>query len=171
MNGIGCAPRGEDTSLRDQKSYYRALLTNLSDVVLVLDGNAVIRDCSPSVTRHFGWDAADLIGTDAFALVHSEDRTEVMTTFRKILATPGAEGIRTCRVRRTDGSYCRADISGVNMLRDQDVQGVVANVRATADGSTAPTTETRSLRDVRAEALKLMAAGVAHDLNLSLIHI
>ena len=47
------------TELEKSEEYFRSLIENATDIIMVLDGKAVIRFASPSVRKLLGYDAAE----------------------------------------------------------------------------------------------------------------
>jgi PAS domain S-box-containing protein len=115
----------DDLAARD--AYYRTLLEDGADVIVVLGVDGAIRYVSPSVTRILGYDGDDLIGTRAFDLIHPDDVEDSIQSFARMIS--GVDGGVTAyqdRVRHADGSW-RTVESVVRSLADGT--GIVVNLR------------------------------------------
>lgn len=55
------------------------------DTVVVLDESGIYRHLNAAVTTLLGFEPDELVGTDAFELVHPEDTDRVVTTFKAIV--------------------------------------------------------------------------------------
>lgn len=60
------------------QSIQEKMLSNIGDVIVVIDKDGVTRFKSPSVKKHFGWEVDDFIGRDAFEKVHPDDIDQFM---------------------------------------------------------------------------------------------
>ncbi|MCP3683710.1 MAG: PAS domain S-box protein, partial [bacterium] len=56
--------------LRDSEAKKNALISNISDVIAILDEQGVVQYKSPNIEQHFGWLPEDLVGTDGWETVH-----------------------------------------------------------------------------------------------------
>jgi PAS domain S-box-containing protein len=117
-------------ALRESEERFRSLIQNASDVITILDADAIIRYESPSVERVLGYHPQERIGKKTFDYVHPEDKGWVESTFTKALDDPGrVQRPVEFRWRHKDGSWRHMETIRVNLLHDPAVQGVVANSR------------------------------------------
>jgi len=79
----------EKEALRRSEERFRALVQQSSDVVVVLDGQGVMRYVSPSARRIFGYEAEEVVGQSAFAFVHPDDLPRLMQSFGGVVQRPG----------------------------------------------------------------------------------
>jgi PAS domain S-box-containing protein len=136
FDGQGDHERGHLIMLRDvterrrTEAEFRALIENSRDLITVLapDGTRVY--CAPSFERALGHDPEDVVGQDAFDLVHPEDRTDIRETFDRLCASDQGtqERVEYC-VHHADGSWRTVEAVGVNLVDDPVIQGVVVNAR------------------------------------------
>ncbi len=69
------APSSEERDVpRDSEERFRALSEHATDLVSILGADGLIHYASPSHKRILGHDPGALEGTDAFALIHPDDR-------------------------------------------------------------------------------------------------
>lgn len=151
--------------IRKSESYYRTLVENASDLVTILDEDGTILYESPSVERILGYDPADRVGDNAFEFVHPDD----VDGLRRTLLSSFRDGLRTgearFRIRHADGSWRHLEATGVNLLADRDVGGIVATTRDITDRVRL---EEQLLQSQKMEAVGRLAGGVAHDFNNAL---
>jgi PAS domain S-box-containing protein len=114
---------------RLEDGLFRTLIENSSDVVLILDAEALMRYASPSAQRHFGYPPEELVGRVAWELIHPEDVAAVQAVFRERLRDPNLFQPTRYRVRHRDGSWLCVEAVASNHLNDPAVEGVVLNVR------------------------------------------
>ncbi|MEP7325624.1 MAG: GGDEF domain-containing protein, partial [Gemmatimonadota bacterium] len=114
---------------RENEARFRSLVQHSSDVIIVTRGDGTIRFVSPSVTRVFGYDPAEMLRQTVTELLHPDDRERAAVFFRHAAETPGVNGPVEWRFRQPDGSWLHAEILATNLLHDATVQGVVLNTR------------------------------------------
>jgi len=116
-----------DEALRRNEQRFRALVQNTSDVISILDREGRITFAGPAVAI-FGWTEESLVGTDAFELVHPNDRQRVAERFFAGLVDQRNEPVEF-RLRTGDGSWRHVEAIGNNLLDDPAVGGVVLTTR------------------------------------------
>src|ERR1019366_903250 len=65
------------------------LTDNANDLIYLLDIDGRIVYASPSIHRHCGVDASEIVGTFVFANVHSDDLSTTQTAWANVLAGEG----------------------------------------------------------------------------------
>jgi diguanylate cyclase (GGDEF)-like protein/PAS domain S-box-containing protein len=108
---------------------FAAFLQHSSDVVTVVDAEGVIRYESPSVTRVFGYEAGNLLGTELKDVIHHEDRRRVFETILESAAAGCHSVILESRVLHADGTWRQTETAVSALLDDPEVQGVILNTR------------------------------------------
>ena len=122
-----------ESRLRARERYFRALIEHSSEVVAVLNENGILTYVGPSVTPILGYESGVLVGTDAFALIHPEDREATFQVFLNLQQRHGNRATVAFRYRRTDGEWQWMEAIASNLLADPDVHGVVVNSRDVTD--------------------------------------
>ena len=115
--------------LRHSEEYFRLLIENASDLIIVLDSDGTIRYQSPSAERVLGNKPADVIGKRGFEFVHAEDLPRVITAFADALKRPGVTAPIEVRVQHQDGSWRILEVIGNNLLDHPLVAGVIVTIR------------------------------------------
>jgi diguanylate cyclase (GGDEF)-like protein/PAS domain S-box-containing protein len=108
---------------------FRSLVQHSSDVIIVTRADGTVRFVSPSATRVFGYDPAEMLRHSVSELLHPDDRERAATFFRNAAQSPGVSGPVEWRFRQPDGSWLNAEILATNLLHDTSVKGVVLNTR------------------------------------------
>jgi diguanylate cyclase (GGDEF)-like protein/PAS domain S-box-containing protein len=109
--------------------WFRSVIQNSSDVVMILEAEGTVRYVSPAVERVLGYQPEDLVGTLAFDHVHPEDIEHTSKSLTETLEKPGVQPPVEYRVRAADGSWRHMEAIRCNWLGDPHILGVVANVR------------------------------------------
>jgi PAS domain S-box-containing protein len=133
-----------------------------------LNNDGTIRFETPSLEWALGYKPEELIGRNAFDLVHPDDLPEVMNIFTEKREISGALSTAEVRYKHKDGSWRVFDVVGHNLLDDSAVAGVVINSR--------DITERKQLEEQFRQAQKMesigqLAGGIAHDFNNILLPI
>jgi PAS domain S-box-containing protein len=108
---------------------FRGLIEHSADGVILLDSMGTYLYCTPSVKRILGYELDELIGQDAFALCHPDDRARNQQMFGEVLSQPGRPVTDEYRYRHRDGSYHWLESTGVNWLAEPAIGGIVVNFR------------------------------------------
>ena len=123
------APHPLQEALEGGDMYFRALIENASDAIVILDQNGAIRYTSPSVEQVAGYLPEELSGQSMLEYLHPDDLSGVTEAFAHLLQNP-SQPVRTqTRVRHKDGSWRTLEATGTNLLDEPTVAGVVASFR------------------------------------------
>lgn len=116
-----------ENALYENEPRQRAMITNISDVIAVIDINGIVIYKSPNVEKEFGWKPKDLLGRNVFKLIHSNDLKHIKDSFYKLLDEP-KEIIHTeCRYLCKDGDYKWIELTAVNQLNNDVIKGILVN--------------------------------------------
>jgi len=115
--------------LQRTEDYYNALVENVSDGMVVINGNGAIRNKTASIERVLGYRIEDDIGRSSFDFVHPDDLPKAAEAFTRLIQNPGLTIRYEIRVRHADGAWRTIEVIGKNLLDNPAVAGVVANFR------------------------------------------
>ena len=118
-----------DEKLQNSEKYFRSLIENASDLITVADGNGIIRYESPSLERMLGYKPEERMGKSVFELLHPDDLAFAKRHFAKGIQNPGIVHFMECRFQHKDGSWHLVETTGINLLDDPVVAGIVVNSR------------------------------------------
>ncbi len=107
----------------------RALVENSADGMFLIDRDGVVRYASQSTSRLLGFPPAEVLGREAYSLVHDDDRERIEELFRRCLAHPGLSVDLEYRCRHKDGSWRHVQGMAVNRLDDPADAAVVVHYR------------------------------------------
>ena len=108
---------------------YRGLIEYATDLISVLDATGTVRYASPSHEQVLGYRPAELIGRNAFDLVHPDDRAALLATFVEGIARGDIIDTGEFRYRGADGGWRVLDGVGRNLLDNPAIAGVVVTSR------------------------------------------
>ena len=106
-----------------------SLIQHSSDVITILATDGTILCESPSIVNLSGYKPDELIGKNAFHLIHPEDLSKVMDAFMQVLQTPQMHLSVEYRFKHRDGSWRVVESTGSNQLNNQLIAGIVINSR------------------------------------------
>jgi PAS domain S-box-containing protein len=121
--------RRAGAAIRESERHFRTLIENSLDLVVVLDQDALVRYVGPSVARVLGRDPEKILGTDALAGVHPDDRERVREFFSGRVRRPGVAPPIEFRFRHKDGSWRHLEAVANNLLGDPALSAIVVNAR------------------------------------------
>jgi len=116
-----------ENMLRDSEARHSKMVANIGDVIVIIDQNGINKYKSPNVEKLFGWKVEDVVGASAWGNVHSDDLDATKKFVRVLLDKPDVAGTMEFRYRCRDGSYKWVEFTGVNLLHDPDVRGILGN--------------------------------------------
>lgn len=116
-------------ALLASERWFRALVDQSDDYIIVLDKEGTIRYLSPSAERLIGPLIEVVPGQNAFAFIHPEDVERVMEGFFELLQEPGGQRRTSYRSISPDGTWHTNEVVATNLFDDPDVAGMVINSR------------------------------------------
>ena len=148
------------------EEYFKAIIQNSSDIVLVLDKLGTITYASPSVERFLGYGPDELIGKSSLDLIASDDRPRAMADFGRALLTKEILIPNVFRMKHKNGTERIFEGVGNNLLDDPIVAGFVMNVRDITDRKRAEETLRESENKYRVIAENMTDVISIVDMNL-----
>ncbi len=112
--------------LRHREQWWRDLVQNLSDVVVVINVDGGMRYCSPSAATTLGpWTGEAQTALELQSHIHPQDLLAVLDTVRPVLDGRARHGFVECRVEKVDGSWGWFEVTALGQLTEQALQGSV----------------------------------------------
>jgi diguanylate cyclase (GGDEF)-like protein/PAS domain S-box-containing protein len=108
---------------------FQALVESCSDAIGLVKADGTITYCSPATRRVLGYDPGELLGRDAFHLVHPDDLDRAKNLLASLLAEPKGRVVTEVRLRHADGGWRWVEGVGTNLLDTPGVEAVVVNYR------------------------------------------
>jgi len=119
----------EELALRRSEERFRSLVGNASDVIVILDGDGVLRYQSPAAERIWGYPSDGLVGLGIDELYHPEDASSALDLVIRALDNPTENVSAELRVKLSDGSWRNFEVIANNLLDVSGVEGIVATFR------------------------------------------
>ena len=151
-----------ETKLVRREKLFKALSENSLDIVTVLNQEGLFTYNSLSVSKVLGYRPDELVGQNAFAIIHEEDVEGTKKDFQRCIENPGQTTTSKFRARHRDGSWLYLETVCKSFLDDPEIAGVVVNSR---DVTERHHLEEQLRHSQKMEAIGQLAGGVAHDFN------
>ncbi len=136
--------------LRLGEQFLPLLLSNMQDIIHVLDDRGLIRYITPSVEQILGYAPEELVGQPAGAIVHPDDVSVADAAFEYALQHPGSTRRLELRLRHADGSWRVIEMYGRSYVEASGVPGAIVTTR--------DITELRGVEGERRDLLELERA-------------
>lgn len=116
-----------EKALEASEARNKAMLSNISDVVLILDREGRCKYVSPNAEEKIGWKPK--LNDDLIALrtIHPNDRGKIKSEFRSLLGSPGSKLTTEIRYLGSDAKYRYLELTGVNLIFDPNIRGILVN--------------------------------------------
>src|SRR5512143_1241185 len=97
-----------------KREFCHALIQNSSDIITILSIDGTVLYESPSVDRVLGYDQNELIGRNAFEMIHPEDLQMVRNAFAEVVKHCDLALSADFRFLHKDGSWRVLSATGSN---------------------------------------------------------
>ncbi|WBB97963.1 MULTISPECIES: EAL domain-containing protein [unclassified Solwaraspora] len=118
---------GDEINRRDAEVYFRALVQNSVDIILIVDDGDAVRYASPAVQTVLGRPAPD--GGQLTDLVDPPDHGRVLEGLALVRSSGEPHDWPDWRLRHADGSTVQVEVSCRDLRSDRAVRGLVLTLR------------------------------------------
>ncbi len=119
----------KEEALRASELMMRTMVSNISDVIAIVNPEGFITYKSENITAIFGWAPDELVGLHYTATVHPDDLGLVTETFHRLMADTRAPLSVEYRYKLKNGSYSMIHLSASNLCDDPSIRGILVNYR------------------------------------------
>lgn len=128
LQDISRYKQAENSLLRNRERL-RAYLDNISDIIWVVDANLNVAYVSSGVTRLLGALPEELVGQASALVIHPDDMGGMADAQCYVLEHPGESRTVEHRIRHKDGSWIHVESTGINLLCNPAIDGVLITMR------------------------------------------
>ncbi|MEI7733066.1 MAG: PAS domain S-box protein [Verrucomicrobiota bacterium] len=158
-----------EEALREAEARQRKMVANIGDVIVIIDQNGINRYKSPNLEKWFGWRPEEVVGAKALDNVHPDDLAHAQQFIGALVEKPNVPATTECRYRCKDGSYKWIEFTGVNLLHDPDIRGILGNYHDIMERKRLErervNLEVHLRQQQKLESIGTLASGVAHEIN------
>ncbi len=129
-------------ALRESEEYFRSLIDNALDVIMILNADGTIRYGSPSIERLLGYRPQELVGESVFESVHPGDGEAVRRMFAAMVHGSGS-ATAEFRFRHRDGSWRHMEAIGSDLSNHPSVAGFLVQSRDVTERKAADENQAR----------------------------
>jgi len=129
-------------ALRESEEYFRSLIDNALDVIMILNGDGTIRYGSPSIERLLGYRPQELVDESLFDSVHPGDVESVRRMFAAMVHGSGSASAEF-RFRHKDGSWRHMEAIGSDLTNHPSVAGLLVQSRDVTERKAADENQAR----------------------------
>jgi len=144
-----------EESQREREEYFRSLIENSLDVILIVDQRNLVKYVSPSVQRFFGYTPEEVLGELGMGFIPQEELALALGEFARVLQDPESISEGEFHARCKDGTWKEVSVKARNMFWHPMVQGVLVNIQ--------DVTEQKAIAR-RLEAINQLFLGLGADL-------
>lgn len=113
-----------DQKLQQSEAFYRSLIADSLDGMLLADSAGTITFVSPSVRNILGFEPEEVAGRNAFDFVHPDDVRFAWDSFQKEVKENPEIKFIVVRLLRKDGSWVWCSVRGHNLLNNPYVNSL-----------------------------------------------
>ncbi len=154
--------RVESQKIEQNAALLRAVVSNITDVIVVLDQDGKITYQSPNSAKYLGWGPDERLGYKPWEYIHKDDRKRVEDAFSKITATGIGSGSVLFRVITKSGLERSIELFAINLLNDEHIRGILVHYH--------DITEKRSAQIERDHTMHLLRYIVEHNHHSIAVH-
>ncbi len=107
----------------------RVLAQQSADLVLILNGQGILRYVGDPIQRVLGYVPAAEVGRSILEFLHPDDVATAAANLRQLAQSPDGTRHDTLRVRHADGSTRWLDVVAMSRVRDPLLRGIVITAR------------------------------------------
>lgn len=119
----------EQAALRVSEERFRSLIENSADGIMVVDEQVKVVYISPSSERILGGSVYEYLDKNFLDWVHPQDLKNLQNKVNYALQNPGKPVQLEFRVQHQSGDWHWVDSTGVNLIQNQAIRGIVINFR------------------------------------------
>lgn len=118
-----------ESKITEINEFYRSIIENATDGVVLLDKNNKYIYASPSSEKMFGYQQEELGALDPNTMTHPDDLSYVLPELQKLLEKPDYVPTLQYRFLHKNGNWIWIESTFTNQLNNDNIQSIVINFR------------------------------------------
>lgn len=115
--------------LKESEEYFRSIIENAQDLMLVINSDCTIRYGNPAVFRLSGYSNNEIIGRSIYDFIHPEDVGKIRQAVDRCLNYPDFSSRIEVRVQDKMATWHMMELIGRNAVQNPAVHGIIVNMR------------------------------------------
>lgn len=103
------------------------VLENASEIITIYESDRAVRYISPSIEKIMGYSQDELVGKKELIYVQGEERKKFNKMFKRLINTPEEPVKIAFECQKKNGESVWLETTGVNLLADPAIKGIVIN--------------------------------------------
>jgi len=116
--------KNAEENLKQSEHFYRSLIADSLDGILLLDPSGIVTFVSPSVKNILGYEAEEVFGKNCFDYVHPDDFAWALQSFNKEVSQNPDVKFIVVRLLCKNGSWLWCTMRGHNLLSNPYVKSI-----------------------------------------------
>jgi PAS domain S-box-containing protein len=117
--------RNTEEKLKESELFYRALIADSLDGMILTDKNGIITFASPSVKSILEYEVDDIVGKNGFEFIHPDDLAWAFESFQREVKQETEVKFITVRLLKKGGQWLWCNVRGHNLLNNPYVNSLV----------------------------------------------
>ncbi len=118
-----------ELALKESEEFFKAITENISDVIVIIDQKGNYKYRSASSARVMGYAVNEPFGKNVFDFIVPEDQENLRQQFLFSFHHQGEVIPISFRAYHKDGSIRYLEGTGINLIKNPSIQGIVVNYR------------------------------------------
>lgn len=143
--------------LKESEEYFRAVTENVMDLIMIVDGEGIIKYVNRASLHVLGYEPGEMLGTNSLDFVHPDDLAWAVEAIREAVESGDDAPLHEIRARHRDGDWRYLEGVGRNFMSYPAVNGLLMTFRDISD-------RMRSEEDLRySEEMHRMLVSISPD--------
>ena len=121
--------KAHDNKLKQKENLYYNLISNVSDIIVLINEKGNIIFNSVSLEKFLGYKQKARIGGSIFDNLHPDELERAKKLLKKIVEIPGPHLGNVFKIRHKNGSWRLFDVHANNLLHDENINGIIVTLR------------------------------------------
>jgi len=121
------------SALRKSEARHYSMISNISDVITIIDSDGILKYLSPNVENYFGWNAEEAVNFNVWDLIEAENIQEFKNDFATMLESENKTETAECSIKCKDGTYKPIKLTAINLKNNSAILGVLVNFHDISD--------------------------------------
>jgi len=119
--------------IKESERKLNSMIANISDVIMILNTDSIIKYVSPNIVNLMGWSQKELIGTSGFIRICPDDIEYIKKETSNLINEPNSPKMLEYRIISKDGKYKPVICTVTNLINDPNINGTLVNYHVVSD--------------------------------------